>query len=118
MSTSDMPFAPSSCELGISGASLLGAGVMFVATDFLTTDLILLLKELLEAWVPLLFSEELTVDWEPLGGPLEKKPRMDDCLLLEPALEFCFLREGGGRAGVASPAWTLAMVQIAVATSS
>jgi hypothetical protein len=52
----------------------------------------------------------VTVDLEALVRPLEKKPRIDDCLLFE-ALELCFLSDGGGRAGVASPALTFAMVK-------
>jgi hypothetical protein len=55
MSTFDMMSCSSSCELGISGASLLGAGVIALGVNFLTAaDLKLLFSELIEGWVPLL----------------------------------------------------------------
>jgi hypothetical protein len=59
--------------------------------------------------LPLLVADSPLAFWttvEPacgvVGAAFEKNPRIDRWFLLDAALEFCFFRDGGGRAGVSA----------------
>lgn len=103
------PFSsPFSCELDGPIASLLGTGVAFLILGFWKAGV---LTGTVGFAITLLFDEVLLVLRIPLdavlGVPstgvfLVKKLLIDRCTgPVEPVLEFSFLRDGGGLAGVA-----------------
>lgn len=110
------PLHFSTCELGVSGASLLGTGVTFCALVFFTNDFFpAVLGVALGLGAPFVFAAEASVSvvglpsvWlcffstgSPLVvGVLEKNPNIELWFLLEEAALPCFFSAAVGREGV------------------
>jgi hypothetical protein len=113
-STFSSPF-PSSCELEISGPSLLGTGVIFWAMVFFRPAF-LIRPFGVDFWSPLLaatplaFGVPFVVAELVVLAAFEKNPRIVDWFLLDEALELCFFKAGGGRAGVEVGWFVFAMI--------
>ena len=91
----------------MSIGSLLGKGVMFwpfalAKVDFFDEADGSFALPLLVVDSPLAFGTTVGLACEAVGAAFEKNPRMDCWFLLDAALEFCFLSDGGGRAGVSA----------------
>jgi len=118
----------SSCELGSSGASLLGTGVAFRAVAFFKNDFFI---EAGGLGVAAAFAFEVDASasvagllsvlasffstGSPLVGVFEKKPRMELWFLLEATLLPCFFPAGVGLDGVVvSDLFVFAMMTVVV----
>jgi hypothetical protein len=116
--SSGIPPFSFSCELDGPMASLLGTGVTILTAVFLNAGFLTgtagFAMALAAFEVSLAFRtpfDELDVVFE---GAFEKKLWIDRCPDWDPALEFCFFREGGGFAGVTDDSsLTFAMAQTA-----